>query len=105
MSRLREAIETYHALLSDEVAAESQAQLDEQQRRRGLIFGERPLCTVLRPRFMSPEQYRYLQRHVAILLGPFSKAHRRALADPAFPAQFRLAHWEEALLKHHHPLG
>ena len=81
MSRLWEAIETYHALLSDEVAAESQAQLDEQQRRRGLIFGQRPLCTVLRPRFMSPEQYRYLQRHVATLLGAFAKAHFRAMAE------------------------
>jgi hypothetical protein len=105
MSRLWEAIETYHALLSDEVAAESQAQLDEQQRRRGLIFGQRPLCTVLRPRFMSPEQYRYLQRHVATLLGAFAKAHFRAMADPAFRAQFGLADWEEALIQHDHRFG
>src|SRR5215472_16535146 len=60
VSSLWDAIETYHAQLSDEVAAECQAQLDEQQPQRGLFFGERPLCTVLRPRFIFPGQYQYL---------------------------------------------
>ena len=32
----------------------SQAQLEAQLRGRGLFFGDRPLCTVLRPRFMTP---------------------------------------------------
>jgi len=36
---LREAIESYHELLSDELASESFQQLEEQQRRRGLFFG------------------------------------------------------------------
>ena len=52
---LKEAIRTYHDLLTDELAAESQGQLDEQMAQRGLFFGKRPLCTVLRPRFLTPE--------------------------------------------------
>jgi hypothetical protein len=99
MGSLREAIEAYHMLLSDEVAAACQEQLDEQQRRRGLQFGERPLCTVLRPRFMTLGQHRLLQREVAILLGAFAKAHHRAIADAAFRAQFGLLDWEEELIQ------
>ena len=99
MSSLRDAIETYHALLSNEVAAECQAQLDEQQRRRGLFFGERPLCTVLRPRFIFPGQNRYLQREVTTLLAAFAKAHWRAVEDANFRAQFGLCEWEEALIQ------
>ena len=96
---LHDAIQTYHDLLTDARAAESQGQLDEQQRRRGLAFGDRPLCTVLRPRFLSPEQYRFLQERVAVLLRAFAKAQARALADPTFRAQFGLSAVEEELFQ------
>ncbi|MBI1802636.1 MAG: hypothetical protein HYR71_13505, partial [Chloroflexi bacterium] len=60
MTNLREAIDTYHSLLApdrigDETARASQFQLTQQQQRRGLFFGTRPLCTVLRPRFLTGE--------------------------------------------------
>ena len=70
---LREAIESYHELLTDELASESQAKLDDQQQVRGITFGGRPLCSVLRPRFMTPEQYRFLQTRVRLLLHAFDK--------------------------------
>lgn len=98
---LRKAIDDYHALLSEEVAQETQAQLDEQLRRRGLFFGERPLCTVLRPRFLTAAQYLFLQRSTTALLPAFDRAYDRAIADAAFRAQFRLADWEETLITHH----
>src|SRR6266704_2635128 len=97
---LREAIESYHDLLTDELAAASQAQLDDQQRQRGLFFGQRPLCTVLRPRFMTPEQYRFLQSRTRVLLRAFDKAYRRAIEDADFRAQFGLLDWEEELVRH-----
>ncbi|MFL5588944.1 MAG: hypothetical protein ACJ8DI_15005 [Ktedonobacteraceae bacterium] len=97
---LREAIETYHDLLTDELASATQAQLDDQQFRRGLFFGQRPLCTVLRPRFITPEQYRFLQSRVRILLHAFDKAYYAAIADADFRAQFGLLDWEEALVQH-----
>src|SRR6266550_4354642 len=97
---LRDAIETYHDLLTDELASATQAQLDDQQFRRGLFFGQRPLCTVLRPRFITPEQYRFLQSRVRILLHAFDKAYYAAIADADFRAQFGLLDWEEALVQH-----
>ena len=97
---LREAIQSYHDLLTDELTAASQAQLDDQQLRRGLFFGQRPLCTVLRPRFMTPEQYRFLQSRTRVLLRAFDKAYRRAIEDADFRAQFGLLDWEEELVRH-----
>jgi len=97
---LREAIESYHDLLTDELAGASQAQLDDQQQRRGLFFNQRPLCTVLRPRFMTPEQYRFLQTRVRLLLHTLDKVYHVALEDANFRAQFGLLDWEEQLLRH-----
>jgi hypothetical protein len=96
---LADAIRTYHDLLNDDLAADSQAQLEGQQKRRGLHFGERPLCTVLRPRFLTLDQYRLLQTRVRPLLTAFAKAHRAALVDPIFRAQFGLLDWEESLVR------
>src|SRR5436190_2623255 len=94
---LRDGIDEYHALLTDSLAAESQGQLDAQLRERGLFFGERPLCSVLRPRFLSPTQYRFLQQRAAVVLRAFRKAHRAALVDDALLSQFRLSDWERDL--------
>jgi hypothetical protein len=99
MTNLAEAIEAYHALLDDDTARQSQAQLSDQLRRRNLFFGERPLCTVLRPRFLSTEQYYHLQRAIRAVMPAFDKAHQAALADAALRAQFGLAGWEEELIQ------
>src|SRR5688572_28799799 len=99
---LREAIDGYHDLLTGGVAADSQGQLDEQLQRRGLLFGERPLCTVLRPRFMSATQYDYLQARGALILRAFNASYRAAIADSALREQFGLTAWEEQLI-HHDP--
>jgi uncharacterized circularly permuted ATP-grasp superfamily protein len=93
-----DAVAFYHDLLTDGLAAESQAWLDELQRRGGLTFGGRPLCTALRPRFLTPDQLRFLQSRVRPLLRAFTRCHAAALADAAFRRQFRLTEPEEALL-------
>jgi hypothetical protein len=95
---LHEAIQTYHDLLSDQIAQDSQEQLDEQLRRRGLFIGDRPLCTVLRPRFFTPRQYRFLRGQVKVILSAFDKAYRTAIADPSFLSQFFLEDWELELV-------
>ncbi|MGW8319164.1 MAG: hypothetical protein ACWGPS_07925 [Candidatus Promineifilaceae bacterium] len=97
---LQEAIDTYHDLLNDQLAQDSQAQLDDQLRRRGLFFGDRPLCTVLRPRFFTPRQYRFLRQRVQVLLSAFDKAYRAAIADEELLDQFRLEDWERQLVRH-----
>ncbi len=94
-----DAIQTYHDLLTDELAGESQAQLDDQLRRRGLFFGDRPLCTVLRPRFLAPEQYQSLRTQTQTIVQAFTKAYEHALADEEFRGQFGLETWEEDLVR------
>src|SRR4029079_4582833 len=91
-------VAAYHDLLTDEVAAETQAQLESQLRGRGLYFGDRPLCTVVRPRLMSPAQHRALQTGVTRVARAFARAHQAAMADPALRAQFGLEPWEERLI-------
>lgn len=95
---LNEAIITYHDLLTDDVAAETQAQLDEQLHMRGLYFGDRPLCTVLRPRFLTPEQYIFMRHRIRPLLRAFGKIAEVALEDATFRQQFGLFDWEEELI-------
>ncbi len=61
------AIDFYHSLLTPDIAEASHVMLEDQLRARGLIFGERALATVLRPRLMSPEQLALLERRVAAI--------------------------------------
>jgi hypothetical protein len=95
---LQRAITVYHDLLDDATAQASQEALMEQQTRRGLLFGARPLCTVLRPRFLTPAQYRHLRQAIAAVMPAFAKAHAIAMNDPKFRAQFMLSAWEERLV-------
>ncbi|HJU66062.1 MAG TPA: hypothetical protein VJ596_10315 [Gemmatimonadaceae bacterium] len=95
---LHSAIDSYHELLTPELAAHTQGQLNEELARRGLFFGHRPLCTVLRPRFLSPRQYAFLRDRGRRVLGAFEKAYRAAMADPSVRAQFHLLPWEEEML-------
>jgi hypothetical protein len=95
---LPEPIGAYHDLLSDELAQESHAYLLDQLQRHGLFFGQRPLCSVLRPRFLEPQQYVLLQQRGRLLLSAFARAHEKAMIDASFRAQFGLLDWEEQLL-------
>lgn len=90
-------IEHYHALLTPEVAEASHDHLDGLLRKKGLVFGGRPLCTVLRPRLMTAEAYGALQAQVMPLMRAFRRIHDRATGDDEFRRQFRLTDWEETL--------
>jgi hypothetical protein len=89
----------YHDLITPDLAEASHAHLENALRRRGLVFGGRALCTVLRPRFLTMESYAGLQRRLVPLLRAFARAHDRAMGDPSFRARFRLLDWEEVLLE------
>ena len=91
-------IEAYHSLLSDALAQDSHAYLLEQLERRTLSFGSRPLCSVLRPRFLEPQEYAFLQQRGHLLLQAFARAHEKAMLDARFRQQFGLSDWEEQLL-------
>lgn len=96
---LSRAIDTYHSLLTPAVARESWDQLQDQTKRRGLYFGARDIVTVLRPRFLTAEQYAFLQNAVYTVMPAFRKAYRAALADEKVRAQFRLNDWEETMVR------
>src|SRR6185436_10901224 len=73
MNDLTRAVEIYNGLLDDELGQSSQSQLNAQLHRRELFFGERPLCTVLRPRFLTPGQYDTLRYAIAGVMPAFRK--------------------------------
>src|SRR5436190_1747492 len=95
---LADAVAHYHDLLTDADVADSQAVLEALTRRHGLSFGERPVCTVLRPRFLTPGQWQFLRGRIRALVPAFRRAYDAALADPAFRAQFHLREIEERLI-------
>ena len=90
--------DAYHSLLTPEIAEASHGHLESMLRQRGLVFDNRPLCTVLRPRLMTFNAYAKLQRRLVPLLSAFRRVHERAMADAAFRKQFGLLDWEETLL-------
>ncbi len=95
-------VAAYHELLAgsagEQLAADTQGALDGQLLRRGLVFGDRKLCTVLRPRLYRPEEFRRLTTRVTPLMRAFGQAFGAAMREPGVLAQFRLAEWEHALL-------
>src|SRR5215217_9001794 len=99
MANMRETIDHYHSLLDPETARETHEQLTEQLLQRGLFFGDRPLSTVLRPRFIHPDQYRALQVGIRAVMPAFQKIHHAAMANADFRTQFRLNNWEEELIQ------
>lgn len=96
---LKEAIDTYHSLLTPDVARESWDQLQDQAKRRGLYFGTRDITTVLRPRFLTTEQYHFLQNAIRAVMPAFGKAYRAALESDEVRAQFHLNSWEESMVR------
>ena len=92
------AIQRYHDLLTPEVAADSHEWLHRQLSARGLEFGGRMLCSVLRPRFLTVGEYRILSDSCARVLSALEKVRLAAMADSGLRRQFGLLDWEETLI-------
>lgn len=93
-----DAIAAWHGLLDDERAGELSAWLDTRQKERGVAFGNRAVCTVLRPRFFTPTQWRDLALAGEGLLGALARVGAAALDDAELRAAFHLNDWEEQLI-------
>jgi hypothetical protein len=72
--------------------------MEDDHRRRGMYFGDRPLCSVLRPRMLTHAQYAWIRGQIGTLMGAYRKIHERALADDGFRSQFHLLDWEEEVI-------
>ena len=82
-------IDHYHSLLDDaSLGAESQQVLVDMLSRDGLFFGERPLCGVLRPRFLTLAQYTHIANACRLVGQAFEKVRVAAMADSALREQF-----------------
>ncbi|MBE2183509.1 MAG: hypothetical protein IAE89_08805 [Anaerolineae bacterium] len=92
-----EVVERYHSLLTDTTAAHAVEQMNAGLKKRKCFFGERPLCTVLRPNFYTPEQWAFLKFETEILLSAFQKAHDACMTNPEFRVQLDLEPYEEML--------
>ena len=93
-----ELIDRYHEVLTPDVAEETHVHIESVLQRRGLTFGGRALCTVLRPRLTTPRELASLQGRIVPLMRAFKAAYARAIVDDAFRGQFGLLDWEETLL-------
>src|SRR6185503_2070154 len=93
----QEAIDTYHSLLDDQLAADTTADMTSRLKARSLYFGERPICTVIRPHFYLLKHWHYFQKETELLLSAFAKAHSACLTDSRLRAQLDLEPYEEAL--------
>ena len=98
---LEEAIAHYHGLLDAETARATQEQLTEEQHARGLFFGDRPLVTVLRPRFLTADQYDHLRAACGLVGTAARRLAAAAMEDSRLRAGLALTRGEETLIAMH----
>jgi hypothetical protein len=98
---LQSAIDHYHSLLDSATARETFVHLDAALRARRLLVGkarDRLICSVLRPRLVTPAQYATLQRSAELVGRAVLKVGAAALDDAELLAPYALTGDERALL-------
>lgn len=93
---ISQAIEYYHDLLAEgTVAYDTFELLKEKMQQRHLAFGERVLCTVLRPHFITPAEYAFTRQACETLLGAFARLYAAMLERPELREESGLTEVEE----------
>ena len=95
---LKDAIEYYHSLLTDEVAEEADRLMRLKLEEKSLYFGARPLCVVLRPHLYTEADWSFMKTGLERLLSAFARAHELCLTNADLRAQLHLDEYEEALI-------
>jgi glutathionylspermidine synthase len=93
----KQVIDDYHSLLNDQVAADTDGHMRQTLKQRGLYFGSRPICTVLRPHFYLRGHWEHIKRETETLLTAFTRAHDLCVLDASLREQLRLQEYEERL--------
>ncbi len=93
-----DAITRYHALLDGPRGVESARRLESELRRTNLVFGDRPICRVLRPFFLTRCEADRLNSDVNALASAFRKLLRVLETDPRYRGLLRLTAAEEETL-------
>lgn len=93
------AVALYHDLLLDRGdAAELAATFFDTVRARHLTFGDRLVCSVLRPYFISAADYRLVQRASARVMGAIARLDQALAVDARLRASVGLTADEEAIV-------
>jgi hypothetical protein len=95
---IQDLIRRYNDTLDDQTASEADAALREGLAREQLVFGDRPLCNVLRPQLLTEAEYAAIQAASARVLAALGRAHRAMMADPALRAVVAPTPLEEAAI-------
>ncbi len=99
MAQLHDALSYYHDLCTqDGLAQQSWELMAREMTARDLVFGTRPLCTVIRPNFHTGLSWSYLCARTTLMLGAFRKLHDACLADDTLRGHLFLTPEEEALV-------
>jgi hypothetical protein len=99
MAQLHEAIAYYHDLChQDDLAQRSWELMVPEMAARDLVFGTRPLCTVIRPMFHTGLSWSYLCARTELVLGAFRKLSEVCLADAKLRGHLSLTPEEEELV-------
>lgn len=93
-----EAIEHYRSLLRGHLAEDAQHRLDAGTRRYGLMFGARPICTVLRPFFIASARYDEVMQDSRLVLCAIERLASALLDDARLRAEIELTADEERLI-------
>ncbi|GIK73317.1 MAG: hypothetical protein BroJett021_23050 [Chloroflexota bacterium] len=100
MSQRQTAIDFYHELCTTgALAQDAWDVLLPGLSARGLIFGDRPLTTVLRPLLHTGMDWHYLRWRSTVILGVFRKMAEALRDDPALRTQVHLTPEEEELIQ------
>lgn len=88
----------WNDLLAAESDARSATQFRDAQIRERLVFGDRPICKVLRPLFLAPQDARALTQGVTVLMSAYRKLRAALQSDSALRSWLQLSAEEEAIL-------
>ncbi len=94
------AVSFYHDLLNrPDLADDSWAILTARMAARGMVFGERLICTVLRPLLYTPPEWRFLAVRTELIARIFDRLARLMLEDDKLRAQIHATPEEEELFQ------
>lgn len=75
------------------------SELNEAQRKLGILDDERPFCPFLRPHFFTREKYEEITHAAEVLAGAFERLTLAALDDEKLLAEFDLTEREEQMAR------
>lgn len=93
-----EAIQHYHTLLQGAFQEDAIEKLLAGTAKQNLNFDGRPICTVLRPLFISESQYEFIKRDSQLVLSAIERLGRALMADANLRAELDLSPEEEQII-------